>query len=512
MTITSRSSKPIPLGQMAIYTQLGLLIPPPAVQSYAVSAARRTRELTTHTEEHYPLHYSTDGSIKENLRFAIKHEPLDLRIIFEALVALGDEVMVDWVHDEPSGEFSRRAWFLYETLTGHILDLAPAQLGRYVDVLNPKRHYVGVPRISARHRVRDNLLGSIHLCPVLRRTHKLEAMIQANLADEARALTQSHTPETLARAISFLYTKETRSSFAIEGEPPSRMREERYLQALRSIESFHPNDKDELIRLQQNIVDPRYASDNWRTSQNFVSETTRQFGQDVHYICPRPEDVDSLMEGWMVLTDRLMQSPLDAVLAAAVCAFAFVFIHPFEDGNGRIHRFIIHYGLAKRGFSPPGIIFPVSAAILRNKLAYEQVLDGFSHPMLAAVEWEWADNGDMVVRNNTLNLYRFFDVTALAEYLYDRVAETVRVDFKEELDFLETYDAAYMAVKSIVDMPTRRAALLVNICLQNGGHLSNNRRKDFIELTDEEIVQIEYAIKGVVQKAGGVLPDSGNML
>ena len=70
----------------------------------------------------------------------------------------------------------------------------------------------------------------------------------------------------------------------------------------------------------------------------------------------------------MSLTRRGLRARTnDPVVAAAVSSFAFVFIHPFEDGNGRIHRFLIHHVLSRRGYSPPGVIFPVSAAILRDR-------------------------------------------------------------------------------------------------------------------------------------------------
>jgi Fic family protein len=68
------------------------------------------------------------------------------------------------------------------------------------------------------------------------------------------------------------------------------------------------------------------------------------------------------MAGWARLTQRLLQSRVEPVISAAVSAFSFVFIHPFEDGNGRLHRFLIHAILAKQNFSPPDIVFPVSAA------------------------------------------------------------------------------------------------------------------------------------------------------
>lgn len=46
----------------------------------------------------------------------------------------------------------------------------------------------------------------------------------------------------------------------------------------------------------------------------------------------------------------------DAVLAAAMIAFGFVFIHPFVDGNGRIHRYLIHHILLRKNYGSKGII------------------------------------------------------------------------------------------------------------------------------------------------------------
>ena len=60
----------------------------------------------------------------------------------------------------------------------------------------------------------------------------------------------------------------------------------------------------------------------------------------------------------MIAFDRESAQKLDPVIAAAILAFGFVYVHPFDDGNGRIHRYLIHHVLARREFSPAGVVFP----------------------------------------------------------------------------------------------------------------------------------------------------------
>ena len=67
-------------------------------------------------------------------------------------------------------------------------------------------------------------------------------------------------------------------------------------------------------------------------------------------------------------------------------------------------------------------------------------------------------DGSLVVNNQTTHLYRFWDATRFAEYLYDCVTETIRTDLREEIGFLKVFDAAIRATMDIVDMPDRRAS------------------------------------------------------
>ena len=495
------------VGQAALHASLNLRVPPPAVTSYVAAIARRTEIDGHRVVETFPKRYSSGETPLDHLRFALRHEPLDLGVLAATFKALSPDDLAAWIRAEPTGAYSRRAWFFYERLTGKTLDTPSASAGNYADALDGEKQYVSRRRPSQRHRVNDNLLGEPALCPTVRRTPKLQAHAQSGLAEEVISFAGHYDADVLARAVSFLYTKETRSSFFIEGETPGRRREERFIDALRTAAQFDPTDKRSFLELHATIMDPRYAANDWRDSQNFVGETLLSHREVVHFIPPRPEDVPGLMAGWFSLAERLLESETDPVIAAAAAAYAFVFIHPFEDGNGRIHRFLIHQVLGHRRFSPPGIIFPVSAAILRNRAAYDRTLAAFSRPLMEFVEYKVNRQDNSVhVLNETADLYRFFDATAQAEFLYDCVAETIRNDLKDELDFVTLYDRALRATQEIVDMPDRKASLFVRICLQNEGRLSHSKRPDFAELTDEEVTALEVAVKRVMDSPPAGIP------
>src|SRR4029077_3841055 len=106
-------------------------------------------------------------------------------------------------------------------------------------------------------------------------------------------------------------------------------------------------------------------------------------------------------------------------------AFGFVFIHPFVDGNGRIHRYLIHHVLAEHGFTPKGVVFPVSAVILERIDEYREGLEVYSRPRLPHIEWRATKDGNVEVLNDTIDLYRYFDATRQAEFLFDCVAQTI---------------------------------------------------------------------------------------
>jgi Fic family protein len=488
--------KPAPqtLGLHRLVEELNLPVTLPAVRSETIRGARRTRIADGSVLEQYPSSYGPTGMFG-HLRFAMRYEPIDLGVLAAFFEKVDRKEIEASVRSEPVGKYARRAWYLYELLTGTTLDVPEVPPTENVLLLDPALHIVSAGVRVRRQRVIDNLLGNRDYCPVIRRTDRLNALMQQHLGEEAHNIVAGADPTLLARAVHYLFTKETKSSFAIEGESPGTDRTQRFVSALARAENFDTGSKQAFVALQNSIVDARYAEKDWRTIQNYVGQTASDYTEIVHFICPKPEDVPVLMDGWMRMVARIETAEVDAVCAAAVTGFGFVIIHPFEDGNGRIHRFLIHHSLAKMQFAPHGILFPVSAAMLRNLKAYDAALNAFSHKIMPHIRYEMDDRQQLTVLNRTDTLYRYFDATAQAEYLYEAMGETIRKDLREEIEFLESFDKAMTAVRTVVDIPNTRASLLIRLISQNHGVLSAKKRSQFPELRDEEVAAIEEAIR-----------------
>ena len=198
------------------------------------------------------------------------------------------------------------------------------------------------------------------------------------------------------------------------------------------------------------------------------------------------------MDGLIETSSLLVDSSVDAVLAAAKIAFGFVFIHPFVDGNGRLHRYLIHHVLAKKGFTQQGIIFPVSASILDRINDYRETLEAYSHPLLEFIDWEETPDHNVRVLNETIDYYRYFDATAQAEFLYSCVEDTIERIIPEEVKYLWRYDEFKEFIDEELEMPDKEVALLVRKLEQSNGKLSKRAKRNFFSaLTEKEVEEIE---------------------
>jgi len=448
-------------------------------------------------ESIYPQPYWPGDRTGDHLEFALKYDGVNLGILSALFEVAATEELADWITSKPTGKYARKIWFLYEFLIGRKLPLPDLTKGNYIEVLEKDRYYTTAPgRRMQRQRVIDNLLGGRLFCPVIRRTDKLCTKEGAELRKLCEKVVTSYPPELLRRALSYLYNKETRSSFEIENIKPGASRTEKFIGLLEMAEHKDFCEKPLLIDVQNRVVDPRFRDADYRTNQNYVGQAISFQKQLVHYVCPKPEDLPELMEGLLVAHNMMKEGAVPAVIHTAAISYGFVFMHPFEDGNGRIHRFLIHNILFLRGVIPKGLMFPVSAAMLKNSALYDQSLETFSDPLMRLIEYDLDDLGQMIVPGETGRWYRYIDMTAQAEALHDFVKLTIEHELVEELDFLASYDKTRQAIQVIVDMPDRLIDLFIQLCLNNHGRLSTRKREShFGFLTDGELTGMEAAVR-----------------
>jgi hypothetical protein len=480
-----------PAGYAALIDAYDLLVPLPRTVS-ATGEHHRVKNVAGWrmlTPRHAP-----SPDLEGHLTFALKYEGLDLAVLKRLFAAVDPDDIESIVCSKPTGSYARRIWFLYEWLLGRRLDLPDAEKGNFEPVVDPEQQWTIPGETSARHRVRNNLPGTPAFCPLVFRTPALKEFAAMDLAQRAQEAVARVPKDVLARAAAFLLLKDSRSTYAIEGERPPHDRIQRWGRAIgeagkRSIEL------DELLRLQALVIgDARFVRLGLREEGGFIGEHDRESRAAIpDHISARPEDLGPLIEG-LAGFDRGAARGLDAVIAAAVLAFGFVYIHPFVDGNGRIHRYLIHHVLAQRGFSPAGVVFPVSAAILERIEDYRTVLESYSQRLLPVIDWRPTADGNVSVQNDTGDFYRFFDATPHAEFLYACVRKTIEDDLPREIEFLARYDRFRRRLDDIVDMPDRTIDLLFRFLHQNGGRLSKRaRQQEFSRFTDAEVANVEEA-------------------
>lgn len=481
-----------PAGYAALIAAYGLRVPPPDEMvaigdRHTYRHEGRWRVLTPR--------YNPDNTVAGQIEFALRHEGVDLAVLNALFQVISPEEIEAWVRAAPTGQYARRTWFLYEWLTNRRLDLPDAARGAYAGILDPDRQFAVTGQTVTRHRIRNNLPGTPDFCPLVRRTPRLNALLSADLAGEARAVVQRTAPDLMARAAAFLLLEDSRASYVIEGERPPQDRLQRWGQAIGEA-GRRPLTGEELLRLQRLVIgDARFTRLGWRIEGGFVGTRDREINAPLpDHVSARAEDVPALMDGLIAYAERAGTGghALDPVVAAAVVAFGFVFIHPFEDGNGRLHRWLVHHVTGRRGFNPPGVVFPVSAVFLDRITRYRAVLEHFSRPRLALTQWETTPQLNVHVLNDTRGLFRFFDATVQAEFLAECVVETIRTTLPREIDYLRRYDQAKRRIEAFAGMPDARFDLMIGLLRQNGGRFSRRARThEFTLLTDEEATAIE---------------------
>jgi hypothetical protein len=417
------------------------------------------------------------------------------------------EELAQWIAREPTGQYARRAGFLYEFFTGRKLPANDASGGAYVDALPADRLVTASSEqtvLDRRWRIRDNMPGTRHFCPVLRRTAALETAMALDVAALVAALGEEFGADSLMRSAVWLTMRESRSSFAIEGEADAKSRIARFADVLarRTGAGDYLLDDVELSALQVDILGRQTSLSHFglRQSPVFVGETARD-QEIVHYIAPPATDLEAMLDGLRVFLERTRgQSP---VMRAAVATFGFVYIHPLADGNGRVHRFLINDILRRDGAIHAPMILPVSARITDNhneRAAYDRVLDSISRPLMGLLAGRYDFSpmrtrhpdgvfSNLVFAEDALACpaWRFPDFSDHTVWLSGALERTVQIDMREESLFLRRHTRAREAIKEIVEMPDAQIDRVIRSCQNNDGKLSHVLAKEIPILQESGI-------------------------
>ena len=512
----------------------GIEILRPYHVSWEGGASRRREVSAEGEDESFPARFRGDDSDVGQLVFALKYDGVDLLALRKILEKVDPGELVAAIEAKRTSAYLRRLWYFWEFFrAGERLPVEDCPTCPTVELIDSKGYYTREGSYQPRQRIRDNLLGNNLWCPMVRRSEILHAFEQKDLRKLAQEAAQAIPQAVLQRAIRYLHTKETRSSYEIERTKPDSFMERFVEMLLSSSNGLGWGtwwSREQFIEVQKRLLDERYASDDFRDSDNRVSSQSNLSGarEEVHWVGAPHQAVEELMRGlisaWQAHHLHELTAPKPGALdmdgrpyesrkscgdpfvdfVVAVClSFGFVYIHPFDDGNGRMHRLLLHHVLNRTGFTPPGIVVPISATILSEHWNYDRVLESYSRKALPFIGYTIDEHsGEIVTRLDSVDFYRYIDYTPHVEQLCQWFEQSVQKDLIEEVDVLQRMDEARNAMRMVVDLPDRKMQLFLAICVENGrkknpdGFKIGKKKREIHlqELTDEEVEGLEDAI------------------
>ena len=483
------------VGYAYLIKALGLAVPSPGKP--AVVSRSVNRRMETEAQILFPANVALTDTPLGHLEFALRNEGIDLATIAAALPQIGREAIVERWRETPNGEYIRRIAFLWEWLSGTALDAGVKPSGRYIDLF-PADQYATAPDGPRQptYRVRNNALGNPAFCPVVPRAVCPDSGWLEALLSRAVQLAESEgLADAYKRAVRYLYLSETRGSFAIEQEKPSAQKEERFVQLLRRAAETPRLREEELVEIQNAAVRHDFAREaSYRYSQNWLENSTGQIT-----FLPHPaEGLEATMAGWEAFANA-EASGIDPLVRAACASFGLVYIHPFMDGNGRLHRYVIHHILARSGLIPPDMILPISAVLMKNIERYHAVLTAFSGPITRLWDYRRLEDGPHILKGPGPIPYRYPRMGGEVAFLKAMLQQTVEEELPEELAWLSGYDAAYQRIDAQYDLPANEISRLIRMIRGNHGRLAQRKRGQFSWLPAEVLAGIEEIVQEAFQ-------------
>lgn len=456
-----------------------------------------------------PHKLAPEPTLLHQALFALKHEGVRLDLLVSALRRIAPTDLLACVQATPNSVYGRKLGHLWERMHQQRLPGDPRVASAYAPLFDPGEYFVGPPQRDARWRIEFNGLGDMHFCPVVRKTPTLSSLIEKDILGQAQAFARSVGQAMLERALNWAYLSETEGSFAIEGEAPSADKTTLFAALLRRAHEQRPLTEALLVEWQNAaITNPFDKAVQFRTEQNRLQRDVPG-AAGVTYVPPPPDLAVELMDGLMHLANR-PPATLDALVHAATVSFAFVLIHPFMDGNGRLSRFLIHHCLGQSGRLPPEFLLPISVAMKKHEAGYLSALTAFSKPARELCQVTWAGDEHYAYdwKPEADTWFRYMDLTEAVAFTLEMADASLDTHMRQEVEFLELFDRVKRHINERHDLRGSDLATLIVTIFQNGGKLSNNRRKRYADRVQTHVLD---AVEDAVNRAmrGQTLTDDG---
>jgi hypothetical protein len=156
-------------------------------------------------------------------------------------------------------------------------------------------------------------------------------------------------------------------------------------------------------------------------------------------------------------------------------------VHPFKDGNGRLHRYLIHEQLSAP-FTPERHHFASVGSDLRNPGAGQDALSSFARRM----------NADRPgVRQRRYRQRRALSLLMPPNRrAYEALERTVEHDLTRNFAFAWLRQARG-ALTNLADWPAHSLDLFIRAVRQNGGKLAATKRPRTSRMTDDEVSRFQ---------------------
>jgi len=440
----------------------------------------------------------------EHLETAIQYQGIRLSYLVPIFDKLDTALLTNFISEKPQAINRRCIWYLYEWLTDTRLELQNSQ-SNYAPLLDERYYYTSSAGVkNPRTRIINNMIGNKQFCPIIRKPKEIIECAKKDLMGMAQFqlnnIHKSINPELLGRSVEYLYTKETKSSTEIEKENTSAEKMRKFYRVLKTSGAINLSER-RLVDIQNEIVRSEKRDTGFRKEEIYVGETRRTWQdsleENIHFIGPKYEQVESMMTGLLDMHKALlMDNTLPPMMHAALVSFGFVYIHPFSDGNGRIHRYLIHDVLKNRTTTDQDFIIPVSATILQRSKEYDKVLESISKPIMALINYDIDEADHSISINNDISyMYRYPDLTPHVLFLYNMMEASISEDLIQEVLYIVKYDTVKTAIEERYDIPNKELNLLIQLALQNNGKISKRKRERFFGwIGDEELKSLEAII------------------